>query len=81
MVDEQGHKMVLVPAGQSFMGSDADDGYAQCQALIYNETCERSWFEDEEPLHIVNLDAFYIDQFEITNEQFAKFSERIRQPE
>ena len=28
---------------------------------------------DERPVHNVRLDAFYMDVFEITNKQFAKF--------
>ena len=42
-----------------------------CQTA--GENCERSWFEDEIPQHQVSLDSFWIDQYEVTNAQFANF--------
>ena len=49
--------MVLIPAGEFLMGSP--------------EIIEG--YEDEYPRHKVFLDAYYIDKYEVTNEQFAKF--------
>ncbi len=34
--------------------------------------------DDEFPIHRVQLDAFYIDKFEVTNGQFAKFVDAIQ---
>lgn len=34
--------------------------------------------EDESPIHRVNLNAFYIDKFEVTNGRFAKFVDAIQ---
>ncbi|HID62117.1 MAG TPA: hypothetical protein EYP49_05175 [Anaerolineae bacterium] len=51
--------MVHVPAGDFFMGSrDSDDANAD---------------GDEKPMHPVYLDEFWIDKYEVTNEQFARF--------
>ena len=65
--------MVYVPAGEFEMGSEAEEGLAACRELYepfsYRE-CERSWFEEEEPPHNVYLDAFWIDQTEVTNAQY-----------
>ncbi len=61
--------MVFVPAGKFTMGSDADDALAECQK--YRSDCDRSWYEDEEPPHIVSLDAFHIDSYEVTNALYA----------
>ena len=67
-------KMVLVyvPAGEFRMGSTNEEIEA-----IYNECyddmampCTREWFEDELPAHTVYLDAFWIDQTEVTNSQY-----------
>ncbi len=72
--DSHGVPMVYVPAGPFEMGSSADVGLAECKKLRSNhDECQRSWFEDEEPVHTITLYAFYIDQYEVTNAQFAVF--------
>ena len=38
-----------------------------------NGDCERDGFKDEQPAHTVALDAFWIDQAEVTNAMFAAF--------
>ena len=73
--DDNGVSMVLVPAGTFNMGGDADVALAECQKLFEpfaDDTCDRSWYENEEPNHTVMLDEFYIDQTEVTNAQYAK---------
>jgi formylglycine-generating enzyme required for sulfatase activity len=56
----QPSEMVLIPAGSFQMGCDTahNDGFA----------C----LPDEEPLHTVNLDAYRIDQYEVSNIQYAQ---------
>ena len=51
-------QQVLVPAGQFFMGC-ADD--------LSDITCD----SDAAPIHVVYLDAFFIDRMEVTNAQYA----------
>lgn len=55
-----GMTMVYVPAGEFIMGSYVDDPNAK---------------EDEFPQHVVYLDAFWVDKYEITNAMFAHFVE------
>jgi serine/threonine-protein kinase len=64
--------MVYVPAGNYHMGSD-DEAVAEAMAFCdeYSGTCERWRYEVEQPRHRVTLDAFWIDQTEITHGEYA----------
>lgn len=55
---KDGAPMVLVPAGEFMMGSRQDDKTSK---------------NDERPFHSVYLDAYYIDQYEVTTTGYAKF--------
>lgn len=69
-----GMVMVYVPAGQFEMGmSDAQVDQALRECDEANGDCERESFKSEQPAHTVALDAFWIDQTEVTNMQFAAF--------
>lgn len=63
--------MVYVPEGEFTMGMDADFALEICQR--YYSDCSRSLFTDEEPIHSVYLDAYWIDQTEVTNNMFENF--------
>ena len=62
--------MVLVPAGEFSMGSDArrDRPLATGPA-----DAKREFYDSEIPRHRVYLDAFYIDKYEVTNARFQQF--------
>ncbi len=66
--------MILIPAGEFEMGGDADQALTICQEIYdpyYDlNQCGSNWFEDEEPIHIVYLDDYYIDKFEVTNADY-----------
>jgi formylglycine-generating enzyme len=75
-VTDQGFAMVLVPAGAFRMGStdeELTDVYAICIPILGDADCKNQGFEEEQPPHEVTLDAYYIDQYEVTNDQFAVF--------
>lgn len=63
---KDGAPMVLVPAGEFMMGAQVEDKLAT---------------DDERPAHSVYLDAFYIDQYEVTTARYVKFFQETKQPE
>jgi len=66
-----GMEMVYVPAGEFRMGStddQIDQAWEMCKE--FEPDCEREWFENEQPLHTVALDGFWLDRTEVTNEQY-----------
>jgi formylglycine-generating enzyme required for sulfatase activity len=67
---EDGMVMVYIPSGPFTMGSNADTVLKECQSHV--SFCQRNWFVDEEPIHTVTLDAYWIDQNEVTNGRYAK---------
>lgn len=68
--------MVLVPAGEFLMGSDEED--TEGTGLEYGIV--KPWFEDEHPQRRMTLPAYYIDQFEVTNEQYAAYAAQTNRP-
>ena len=59
-IGKNGTEMLLIPAGSFQMGSDSNGA---------------SYDKDEKPVHIVHVEAFYMDKYEVTNAQYQKFVE------
>ncbi len=74
---KDGAPMVLIPAGEFQMGTDAEEipELVQWVKKKYQSgaSTKSSWFEKETPRHIVYLDAFYMDKYEVTNAQYRRF--------
>lgn len=70
--------MVLIPAGEFLMGSDEVDTEGKQKEFGFREPM----YLDEHPEHSVMLDAFYIDQFEVSNADYKRFvlETRIKPP-
>jgi formylglycine-generating enzyme required for sulfatase activity len=64
-----GMVMVYVPEGVFSMGMDADAAWEICKQFV--SECKREGFLDEEPVHTVTLDAYWIDRTEVTNAMYA----------
>jgi serine/threonine protein kinase len=71
ITDEYDVPMVLVSAGLFEMGNLAEAVLAECQKLAIGFNCDFSSFLDEEPVHTVTVEAYYIDRFEVTNARYA----------
>jgi len=77
---KDGMVMVYIPAGEFLMGSTENE-----VERLRNECLDYGWEEDkclkrgadEFPQHSVYLDAFWMDQTEVTNAMFAKFLNEI----
>jgi formylglycine-generating enzyme required for sulfatase activity len=63
------NSMVFVPTGEFQMGSSDTEVDAALKMCLdsYSADCVREWFEVEQPVHTVTLDAFGIDKTEVTN--------------
>jgi formylglycine-generating enzyme required for sulfatase activity len=73
---EDGAEMVLVPAGEFWMGSSQAEvtwAVGECKKRGAEDVCQRL-LEVEQPRHRVVLDAFYIDRYEVSNALFEKFA-------
>jgi len=61
--------MTLIPAGQFIMGSD--------KVETFNKSGEfgnaKPWYQDEHPQHTMEVPAFYLDTYEVTNQQYRQF--------
>jgi len=72
MSKNDGAQMVLVPAGEFWLGSDPDE-VCEWDSIVRYETCVPERNADYAPRHQVKIDAFYLDAHETTVEQFGKF--------
>ena len=62
--------MVAIPAGKFIRGTKPDRANKIC--LQNSKVCKIAWFEDEEPLHLVQLRKFHIDIHEVTQQEFQR---------
>lgn len=68
-VNIQSSEMVLVPAGKFIMGTDDVDASGKSQEFGFNEPL----YLNEQPRREIDLPAFYIDKYEVSNEQFLAY--------
>ncbi|HPS42066.1 MAG TPA: bifunctional serine/threonine-protein kinase/formylglycine-generating enzyme family protein [Anaerolineaceae bacterium] len=63
--------MISIPKTTFIMGKSPDQALREC--LWVRPDCDIKDYQDESPSHAVTLDAYWIDQTEVTNEMFAQF--------
>ena len=68
---KDGTPMVLIPAGEFQMGNRWEDA-------AENPNRGKGYFKDQQPIHTVYVDAFFMDIYEVTNEQYQKFLEAAK---
>lgn len=72
-----GKIMRLVPAGEFIMGTDRTDP----ENTHLKIGTVKPLYKDQRPEHKVHLNAFYIDQYEVTNLEYKKFIDATQFPE
>jgi formylglycine-generating enzyme required for sulfatase activity len=72
-----GKAMRLVPAGEFIMGTDRTDP----ENTHLKIGTVKPLYKDQRPEHRVHLDAFYIDEKEVTNREYKKFIDATQFPE
>ncbi len=74
-IDSRGATMMLVPGAAFLVGWERQELLEECES--FREGCAPPLFTAAGPIHQVQLDAFYIDANEVTNEEFAAFLTEI----
>ncbi len=64
-----GKEMVLIPAGESVMGTDKTDPENTHQKI----GAVKPLYLDQQPERNIHLEAFYMDKYEVTNKEYIKF--------
>lgn len=64
-----GEQLVLIPAGAFVMGSDRLPTEDESNGV----GTVKPWYLDEHPAHKMDLPAYYIDRYEITDAEYRKF--------
>jgi serine/threonine-protein kinase len=65
---DDGATLVFVPEGDFVMGASVDKLFEACGE--FRSDCRQEWFTNTEPEHTVTLDAFWIDETEVTNKMY-----------
>ncbi len=75
--------MVLIPGGPFLMGVDKEvnaktEKMSKIKRLKYSVS--REAFHDEGPAHNITLDTYYLDKYEVSNQQYGQFIKATGHP-
>lgn len=73
--------MAFIRSGKFLRGSNFEENKAafkMCRKL--DKACRLWWFSDEYPAKLVSLDNYWIDIYEVTNEQYLEFVKATGHP-
>jgi formylglycine-generating enzyme required for sulfatase activity len=70
-------EIVLIPAGEFIMGTDKTDPENTQQRI----GTIKPLYLDQQPQRRVNLGAYYIDRYEVTNKEYKRFVEATQYPD
>jgi formylglycine-generating enzyme required for sulfatase activity len=68
--------MILIPAGRAVVGTSPEQAERIARAHGYHP----SWLSGETPARVVELPAFALDRFPVTNRQYAEFCRATGHP-
>jgi iron(II)-dependent oxidoreductase len=69
LAEDKPLEMVLIPTGEFNMGLDV----ARVEKMVGSLGGMVKYHDSSTPAHKVNVDAFYIDKYEVTNGEYKKF--------
>ncbi len=73
--------MAFIRYGKFFRGSNFEENKAAFKMCRkYDKSCKLWWFSDEYPGKLVTLDNYWIDIYEVTNEQYLEFVKATGHP-
>jgi len=64
--------MAKIPGGEFMAGLDPSIGYRECNKYLTSLGCKQEWFTDEGPEHMVLIDTFYMDKYEVTQGEYER---------
>lgn len=66
--------MVLIPAGEFIMGSNKVETAKKLERF----DSAKPWYLDEHPEQKINLPAYYIDKYEVTNKRYREYVKKAK---
>ncbi|MFV2057469.1 MAG: formylglycine-generating enzyme family protein [Thiohalomonadales bacterium] len=73
IISENKHNMIRIPAGEAIVGSNKKENLNKGKDFGN----VKAWYLDEHPQRKVKIDAFWIDKYEVSNEQYREYYKAV----